>query len=453
MSSRGQALVVLSEQADEVAGALAAHGFSVRTSAHVTSAIRALREHGADVVVAGVDLGGMDGIAFCSRLSSDHPELPVVVLVPASDTDLLDRATRAGAFGCLAMPIDSTALALLVDRAVEHGALRAEVDRLELAMRESLSFGDLLGGSPIMRELFDLIDRAAASSATVLLVGESGTGKEVVAKALHARSGRTGAFVPVNLAAIPEGLVESELFGHEKGAFTDARRKRQGLFIEAAGGTLFLDEIAELPLSVQPKLLRALQQRSVRPVGGEREVEIDLRVVAATNRDLETMVAEERFREDLFWRLDVIRVELPPLRSRESDVLLLADHVLEQVSARAGKAVHGFTNAAAQRLLDYRWPGNVRELENCVERAVALTRDDEIGVGDLPRRIAEFKPDHLVVASADPEELVAMHVVEQRYISRVLSAVGGNKTRAARILGFDRKTLHRKLRRYQIEGG
>ena len=442
--------MVLTDHADPVATALAAAGFTPRVASKVTSAVRALRETHVDVVITSVELSGMDGLALCERLATDHGDVPVVVIVPPDDTDLLDRATRAGAFGCLALPLDEKALALLVDRAVEHRTLRSEVERLELAMQESLSYEDLLGGSPIMQELFDLIDRAGASDAAILLVGESGTGKEVVAQALHARSRRVGRFVPVNLAAIPEGLIESELFGHEKGAFTDARRRRDGVFVEANAGTLFLDEVGELPLHLQPKLLRALQKRVVRPVGGDREISVDIRVIAATNRDLESMVAEGAFREDLFWRLDVIRIELPPLRSRGSDILLLADHFVERVAARGNKEIEGFSNAAAKRLLEYRWPGNVRELENCVERAVALSRASEIQIDDLPRRIREYRADHIVVAASDPEELVPMHVVEARYIARVLAEVGGNKTHAARVLGFDRKTLHRKMKRYGL---
>ncbi|HEU0032607.1 MAG TPA: sigma 54-interacting transcriptional regulator [Kofleriaceae bacterium] len=301
-----------------------------------------------------------------------------------------------------------------------------------------------------MREVEQLIERVAASDATVLVTGESGTGKELVARAIHARSPRRdGPLVTVNCAALPEALLESELFGHVKGAFTDARTARPGLFAQAAGGSLFLDEIGELPLALQPKLLRALQDRVVRPVGGDREVEVDVRIIAATNRELATLVAERAFREDLYYRLDVIRVELPPLRARDNDVLLLAQHFLVRSARRAHKAIDGFSPAAARQLLAYSWPGNVRELQNCIERAVALARYATISVEDLPDRVRApaTRPDP--VASDDLADLPTMEEVERRYIARVMAAVGGNKASAARILGYDRTTLYRKLDRYR----
>jgi two-component system response regulator HydG len=288
----------------------------------------------------------------------------------------------------------------------------------------------------------------------VLITGETGTGKEVVARALHRRGRRRERpFVAVNCAAMPEPLLESELFGHARGAFTDARTARTGLFVQAHGGTLFLDEIADLPLGLQPKLLRALQERTVRPVGADAVVPFDVRLVTATNRDLESAVEERRFREDLYFRINVIHIELPPLRARGSDVLLLAQHYVDHYAARSGKRVTGLSPAAAERLLTYAWPGNVRELQNCVERAVALTQYERIAVDDLPEKIRSYRRSHVLVASDDPSELVPMEEVERRYVLRVIEAVGGNKTLAARILGFDRKTLYRKLERYDASGG
>jgi two-component system, NtrC family, response regulator AtoC len=256
--------------------------------------------------------------------------------------------------------------------------------------------------------------------------------------------------VAINCAAVPETLLESELFGHARGAFTDAKTARAGLFVQARGGTLFLDEIGDLPLGLQPKLLRALQERRVRPLGGEGEVAIDVRIIAATNRDLETAVAERSFREDLYYRINVIHVELPPLRARGNDVLLLAQHFLERCAAAAGKRIPGLSPSAADRLVSYSWPGNVRELQNCVERAVALAQYDTIVVEDLPEKVRSYHHSHVVVAGQDPSELVSMEELERRYIHRVLEAVGGNKTLAARILGFDRTTLYRKLERYGL---
>jgi two-component system response regulator HydG len=294
----------------------------------------------------------------------------------------------------------------------------------------------------------ELLTRVADTETTVLVTGESGTGKELVAKALHSKSGRKdGPFVAINCAAMPESLLESELFGHTKGAFTDARTARPGLFIRASKGTLFLDEIGEMPAGMQAKLLRALQERTVRPVGGDSEQPFDARIIAATNRDLETEVEEKRFREDLFYRINVVRLHVPPLRARGSDILLLAQHFLERYAVQSRRPVVGMTSAAADKLLSYPWPGNVRELQNCIERAVALAQFDQIGVDDLPEKIRDYKTARINIESNDPAELLPMEEVERRYILKVLEAVGGNKTLAAQVLGFDRRTLYRKLER------
>ena len=252
---------------------------------------------------------------------------------------------------------------------------------------------------------------------------------------------------------MPDALLESELFGHVKGAFTDARNARTGLFVQADSGTLFMDEIGELSMTLQPKLLRALQERRVRPVGGESEVPFDARIVAATNRDLETAVHEHAFREDLFYRLNVIHIELPPLRARGGDILLLAQHFLERFAASFAKPVGGISKAAAEKLLAYGWPGNVRELSNCIERAVALTRFEEVLVEDLPEKVQNYKPSQMVLDSGDPSELVTMDELERRYILRVLEALNGNKSLAAQTLGLDRKTLYRKLQLYGVAVG
>jgi two-component system response regulator HydG len=253
--------------------------------------------------------------------------------------------------------------------------------------------------------------------------------------------------VAINCAAMPEPLLESELFGHVKGAFTDARTARPGLFVKASRGTLLLDEIGEMPPGMQAKLLRALQERTVRPVGGDIEIPFDARIVAATNRDLETEVEEKRFREDLFYRINVVRIQVPPLRARGSDILTLAQHFLQRIQSNGTQRVIGLKSAAADKLLSYPWPGNVRELQNCIERAVALAQFDHVGLDDLPERIREFKTSRITIESNDPAELLPMDEVERRYILRVLEAVGGNKTLAAQVLGFDRRTLYRKLER------
>jgi two-component system response regulator PilR (NtrC family)/two-component system response regulator HydG len=291
------------------------------------------------------------------------------------------------------------------------------------------------------------VRRVSASPASVLITGESGTGKELVARAIHMGSPRKGRpFVGVNCAAIPDTLLESDLFGYKRGAFTDARSDRAGLFVEAEGGTLFLDEIAELPLALQPKLLRVLQEREVRPLGSSRPERVDVRVIAATNRNIEARLKDGSFREDLYYRLNVIQVQIPPLRTRVEDVLPLADHFLARSTQRAGKAPKGFNEAARKVLLSYPWPGNVRELENVVERAVALCEREIIAPEDLPPAMRDRRnQDRLAGALA---QNLTLEDLEREYIERVLEAEGGNKTRAAQRLGLDRKTLYRKLEEY-----
>jgi two-component system response regulator HydG len=320
-------------------------------------------------------------------------------------------------------------------------------------LREAVSrprLDQIVGQSAAMRRVVELVDRVADSESSILVTGETGTGKELIARAVHEQSRRRGGpFVAINCAALPETLLESELFGHVRGAFTDARITRAGLFVQATGGTLFLDEVGELPVALQPKLLRVLQERRVRPVGGDREVPFDVRLVAATNQDLESRVAERRFRDDLYYRINVIHVALPPLRARGGDVLLLAQRFVERCATDTGKRVMGISAGAAERLVAYSWPGNIRELQNCIERGVALAQYETLVVEDLPEKIRSYHHSHVLVASEDTTDLVTMEEVERRYICRVMEAVGGNKTLAARILGFDRTTLYRKLEKYE----
>jgi two-component system response regulator HydG len=430
---------------------LGRRGYTVEGASNGSEAFAKVQASEFDVVVADIQMRGMNGIELCERIVANRPDLPVVVITAFGSMETAIAAIRAGAYDFLTKPFETDALALTLERALQHRALREEVKRLRKAVDESGHFGDLLGSSAAMHEVYTMLAKVAETDASVLITGESGTGKEVVARALHQRGRRkSGPFVAINCAAVPEALLESELFGHVRGAFTDARGARNGLFQQADGGTLLLDEIGELPPALQAKLLRALQERTVRPVGGDRELPYDARVIAATNRDLEEAVEERRFREDLYYRINVIRIELPPLRARGADVLLLAQHFLEQCATRMNKSVTGLTAPAAEKLVSYAWPGNVRELQNSMERAVALTSFERITVDDLPERVRNYKRSHVLVASDDPEELVTMDEVERRYVLRVLEATGGNKRAAAKILGFDRRTLYRKLERYGV---
>jgi two-component system, NtrC family, response regulator AtoC len=437
-------------------GMLAAHlgrrGYEVTTREVAADAFELLRSSDFDAVVTDLQMRGMDGLELCERVVADRADIPVVVITAFGSLELAIAAIRAGAYDFVPKPFEIEQLCIALERAIQHRVLRAEVVRLrEEAAAGPRPLDDIIGDSPAMRRVFELVRRVGESDATVLITGESGTGKELVARAVHRRSRRPdGPFVPINCAAVPEALLEAELFGHLKGAFTDARGSRPGLFLQATGGTLFLDEIGEIPLTLQPKLLRALQERRVRPVGADAEVSFDARIVAATNRDLEGAVADGRFREDLFYRINVIHIELPPLRARGADVLQLAQHLCAHFAAQSGKAIRGLSPAAAQRIASYAWPGNVRELQNCIERAVALAQYEEIVIEDLPDKIRTYRSSHVVVASDDPSELVSMEELERRYIVRVLEAVGGNKSMAARILGFDRTTLYRKMERYGL---
>ncbi|WP_224362567.1 sigma-54-dependent transcriptional regulator [Hyalangium versicolor] len=427
---------------------LSRRGFEPRACETADEALALVVAEDFDTVLTDLRMPGMSGLALCERIVLNRPDIPVVVVTAFGSMETAVAAIRAGAYDFITKPVDLDALVLVLERAVQHRALREEVRRLRQALGQEGDTGGLVGQSPALRQAYTLIDRVADVDTTVLITGESGTGKEVAARALHTRGRRkTGTFVAINCAAMPEQLLESELFGHVKGAFTDARTTRTGLFVQASGGTLFLDEVGELPLGLQPKLLRALQERKVRLLGSNEEVEFDARIVAATNRDLELAVEEGRFREDLYYRLNVINIELPPLRARGNDVLLLSQHFAEHFATRTGKRVLGLSPAAAQKLLAYSWPGNVRELQNCIERAVALTSFEQLTVEDLPERVRNYTAPQVLPEVADMSEMVTLEEVERRYIHRVLEAVGGSRTLAARILGVDRKTLYRKLHR------
>jgi two-component system response regulator HydG len=416
---------------------------SVKNGALALDAARSFEPH---VVISDVNMPGMDGLTLCEHLNERWPDVPVIVITAFGTMETAIKAIRAGAYDFVTKPFDLDALMLAVQRAFQHHELKSEVKRLRAAVG-AVGWGqDLLGTSPAIMELRGLLQRVAESDTTVLVTGESGTGKEVVARLLHnAGRRKSGPLVAVNCAALPEALLESELFGHVRGAFTDARTSRTGLFQTADRGTLFLDEVGEMPMGVQVKLLRALEERRFRPLGSSTEIAFDVRVVAATNRDLEHAVTEGRFREDLYYRLNVVHVHMPPLRSRGSDVLLLAQKFVETFAASSGRAVQGISKAAAERLLAYPWPGNVRELRNCIERAVALTRFDTLAVDDLPERVRRFESRHVIVAGDDLDELATLEEVEKRYILRTLEAAGGNKSLAAQRLGISRKTLYRKL--------
>ena len=451
---KGRVLVVDDDRSscEVLAERLGFRGFEVEWRTSAEEALDRLGHAHFDAIVTDLQMRGMNGIALCERVATNRPDLPVVMITAFGSLESAVAAIRAGAYDFVTKPFEIEVLAHSVQRAVQLRGLREEVRGLRQTVAKSLQFDEVMGASPVMARMYEMLGRVADADASVLITGETGTGKELVARALHRRSGRTGPFVAINCAAMPEALLESELFGHAKGAFTDAREARVGLLPKADGGTLFLDEVGDMAPGLQSKMLRALQERRVRPVGGNVEVEFNARVLSATHRDLETAIEEKRFREDLYYRLNVIKVELPPLRARGGDVLLLAQHFLEHFARRADKPVVGLSAPAAERLLAYSWPGNVRELQNCVERAVALTRYEQIAVEDLPEKVRTYHSSFVIVAADDPSELVPLDEVERRYILRVMEAVAGNKSAASQILGIERATLYRKLDRYARSG-
>jgi two-component system, NtrC family, response regulator AtoC len=398
-------------------------GFTVVTFGNGADALAALSEHDVDVVVTDLHMKGMTGLEVCQHIVADRPDIPVIVLTAFGSFETAVGAIRAGAYDFVTKPVEIEALAIAIRRAGEHRQLRGEVKRLREAVKTALGRGELIGASPAMRQTYDLVDQVSGTDATVLITGESGTGKEVVARAVHERSKRSaGPFVTINCAAMPEAVAETELVDR---------------FHDASGGTLFLDEIGELGVTVQPKLLRAIQDRK------------EARIIAATNHDLEGMVEDKRFREDLYYRINVIHIPLAPLRARGGDVLILAQHMVRQYATMLDKKVVGLSPAAAERLISYEWPGNVRELGNCLERAVALAHFEEIQVEDLPDKI-RHRSRSSSLSGLDLQELLTLEEVERRHVVRVLEACNGNRTDAAKMLGLDRKTLYRKLLRWGV---
>jgi DNA-binding NtrC family response regulator len=449
---KGNILVIEDDQdmCDLLKTGLSRREFCISTYISGKEGLEAVHTQPTDVVLADINLPDMNGLDICNTIATDMPDIPVVIMTAFGSMDTAIAAIRAGAYDFVTKPLDMDILAMSLERAVRYRTLQETVKRLSDAASRPLQFDELFGESPVMEKLFSQLSRIADSEASLLITGESGSGKELTARAVHQNSRRKdNPLVTINCAAMPGQLLESELFGHKKGAFTDAKTSHKGLFLEADGGTLFLDEVGEIPLDLQPKLLRALEERCVRPVGGTSEYDFDVRIIAATNRDLESAVEEGRFREDLYYRLNVIKIELPPLRSRGADILLLARKFIKHISERQQKPVKGISDGAAEKLLDYEWPGNVRELRNAIEHAVALTHFDKIVPEDLPEKVRLHSNDCLFLAGQDPMELISMEEMERRYIMYVLKTTGNNRTLASRILKVDRKTLYRKLQRYE----
>ncbi len=420
-------------------------GWVVDTAADGALALAIFAESPPDVVVTDLKMPNLGGMELLAQLHVADPSLPIIVVTAFGDVGSAVAAMRAGAEHYLVKPIDFDELLVALERALERRELRDEADSLRLALREREQGGleGLIGASPAMQRVYKVAAQIAPARATVLLTGESGTGKGELARAIHQKGPRKDKpFVTLHCAALAESLLESELFGHERGSFTGADRRRAGRFEQADGGTLFLDEIGEIPPSIQVKLLRVLQERAFERVGGNETIRVDVRLIAATNRDLALEVEEKRFREDLFYRLNVVHVEMPPLRARGQDALVLAQHFLTHFCRENGSKIAGFTPAATALLLAHRWPGNVRELENAVERAVVLAEGDVIDVADLPVRADATTTDGPRVPGATMAEL------EKWAILRTIEASGGSTTKAAEMLDLSVRTIQYRLHEY-----
>jgi two-component system NtrC family response regulator len=427
-------------------------GYQVVTAADGRSGLQRFQEAAVDLVVTDVRMPEMDGVALLTHLKAMQPDLPVIVLTAHGTIDSAVEAMKVGAFDYLTKPFSRDQLKASVRKALELGALASENRQLRQIVRERFSFANMIAGSRAMRDVTDTASRVAASDTTVLLEGESGTGKELLAKAIHVNSGRSrGPFVTVNCAAIPEHLLESELFGHRRGAFTGAIADKPGKFEAANRGTIFLDEVGELPLLLQVKILRVLQEREVDKVGETRPIKVDVRVIAATNRDLEKMTADGTFREDLYYRLAVVSIRVPPLRERSDDIPLLVDHFLDRHAARLGRPRPAVDKAVYPAFNLYAWPGNIRELENVIERALVLDRDGLLALYDLPDRVQASGRRIGNLRIELPDEGISLEDVERELLLAALEKHNWNQTRAAAYLNITRSTLLYRMQKFGLE--
>ncbi len=449
MSHKGKILVVDDEASARTALAelLRDENLEVETAADAFKALGKLETFVPHVLLTDLKMPGMDGIELMGKMREIDPECVVVIMTAFGAVETAVEAMRAGAFDYVTKPLNFDELTIVLERAIESRRLRVEADKLRERLSERFDFDNVVGASPEIQNVFNIVSQVAPARASVLITGESGTGKEIVASALHQRSKRKdGPFVKLHCAALAETLLESELFGHEKGAFTGAVARREGRFEQAHGGTLFLDEIGEISPSVQVKLLRFLQEQEFERVGGTKTLSVDVRILAATNRDLAAAVEQGSFREDLYYRLNVVSIEMPALRDRPSDIPLLAAHFLERYSAENEKSLTGFSDGALEAMMSYRWPGNVRELENAVERAVVLSPGPRIEREALPAAVAPA-PSALGKGPKIPGASLAD--IERYAILETLEATGGSTSRAAEILGISVRKIQYKLHQYR----
>jgi two-component system, NtrC family, response regulator HydG len=423
-------------------------GYEVNESDDGQSAIDKVQERPFDLILMDIRMVKVSGLKALAAIKEINPAIPVIIMTAYSSIDTAIDAMKKGAYEYLTKPLDFDELQLKLEQAMEHSMLKEENRLLKELVGERFDTGSIIGRSPSMIRLLETTARAATSDATVLITGESGTGKEMIAGAIHFNSPRKDhPFIKMNCAAISEGLLESELFGHEKGSFTGALRRREGRFKQAHAGTLFLDEVSEMPLSMQVKLLRVLQEREITRVGGEEVIPVDVRIIAATNKDLPSLIKDKKFREDLYYRLNVINLSVPSLKERREDIPILAEHFLKMFAIKNNKPLKGFTPQAMDRLIKHPWPGNVREMMNTIESAVVLSRSTYLRDEDIPVFREDSRKKPLVLqAAAD----ISLDEMERLTVLKTLETVQGNKSEAARKLGITRATLHKKLKKYGL---
>ena len=426
---------------------LSGWGYSVAAAGDGDEAVALVHERPFDLILMDIRMAKVSGLAALAEIKAFNPAIPVVIMTAYASVETAKEALKKGAYDYLTKPLDFDELRLIMERAMEHRHLKEENRRLRESLGIRFDLRSLIGRSRAMTALLETVAQVAPSEATVMITGESGTGKEMIAGAIHYNSlRRDGPFVKINCAAITETLLESELFGHEKGSFTGADRRKEGKFRQAEGGSIFLDEVSEMSLGMQVKLLRVLQERELTRVGGDEVIRVNVRVIAATNRNLLQDIAAGRFREDLYYRLNVVTLQLPPLRERREDIPLLAQHFLDHFTEINRKAIKGFTPQAMDRLLRYDWPGNVRELMNAVERGVVLSRSERLDETDLPLLAADEDSSGRMLMPFPGE--ASLGEMEKATILKTLEAAEGNKSEAARRLGITRRTLHQKLKKW-----
>ncbi len=452
MKKRNAVLIVDDDRAHRtmLKALLSGWGFEISEADDGATAVATAHNRPFDAVLMDIRMVKVSGLEALEEIKKFNPAIPIILMTAYASVETAVEALKKGAYDYLTKPLDFDELKLALGRAMDHSRLREENRLLRESLGSQFDHRSLIGRSPAMTRLLETAAQVASSEATVLITGESGTGKEMIAGIIHFNSPRReGPFIRINCAAITETLLESELFGHEKGAFTGAERRKEGKFRQAEGGTLFLDEVSEMSPAMQVKLLRVLQEREITRVGGEEAIKVDVRIIAATNKDLLDEIEAGRFREDLFYRLNVVMLQIPPLRERKEDIPLMAQHFLESFAAKNHKTIRGFTPQAMDRLLKYGWPGNVRELMNTVERAVVLSRAEYLDESDLSL-IARPASAHALKMEAVPEsrESLPLDEVEKATILKTLDQAGGNKSEAARRLGITRRTLHQKLKKY-----